>query len=86
MLLISTRRSVPIAASFGPRIREPSRRNIGACVMSRIVMLLNVMSSTIAPSTVSSAKPRQLSKTQFEMVMLRKPPFDSVPHLMRPVA
>ncbi len=54
--------------------------------MLRIAMLLKTMSSTMAPSAVSSAKPLQLSKTQFDMVMLRNPPFDSVPHLMRPVA
>ena len=39
----------------------------------------------MAPSTVSSAKPRQPSNTQLEMVMFLKPPLDSVPHLMRPV-
>jgi hypothetical protein len=36
-------------------------------------------------STLSSAKPRQLSKKQSPMVMFLKPPFDSVPHLIRPV-
>ena len=44
------------------------------------------MSSTSAPSSDSRANPWQLSKTQLEMAMLRKPPLDSVPSLMRPVA
>ena len=50
-----------------------------------MAMPVKVMSSTIAPSTDSSAKPWQLSKTQLEMVMFLKPPLDSVPSLMRPV-
>ena len=44
-----------------------------------------VMSSKMAPSTVSSAKPWHFSKTQFDIVMFLNPPFDSVPNLMRPV-
>ena len=50
-----------------------------------MVIPVKVMSSQTAPSTVSSAKPRQLSKTQFEMVMFLKPPLDSVPNLIRPM-
>ena len=85
ILLRITRRITPGLASRGPLIRVPRRKNSGALRMSRMVMPVKVMSSTIAPSSVSSAKPWQLSKTQLEMVMLRKPPFDSVPNLMRPV-
>ena len=58
---------------------------MGAVMMSRMVMLVMLMSSSNAPSTDSSASPWQPSKTQLEIAMLRKPPFDSVPHLMRPV-
>ena len=54
-------------------------------MMSRMVMLVIAMSSSSAPSTVSSARPWQPSKTQLETVMFLKPPFDSVPSLMRPV-
>ena len=50
-----------------------------------MVMLVMAMSSSRAPSTVSSARPWQPSKTQLETVMFLKPPFDSVPNLMRPV-
>ena len=80
-----TRRNVPTATPSGPRMRLPRRRKIGALMMSRIEMLVTVTSSRIAPSTDSSANPWQPSKTQLEMVMLRNPPFDSVPNLMRPV-
>jgi hypothetical protein len=52
--------------------------------MSRIVMLLTVKSSSSAPSADSSASPCVPSKTQLEMAMLMNPPFDSVPHLIRP--
>ena len=37
---------------LGPRMRAPRRRKNGALDVSRIVMLLKVMSSTMAPSTV----------------------------------
>ena len=53
--------------------------------MSRIVMFDIAMSSTMAPSAVSRAMPFEPSMTQFEIEMLRKPPLDSVPHLMRPL-
>src|SRR5437667_12844028 len=84
-LLMRTRFRLPTEISLGPRIRVPSRKNIGEFRISRMVTPVNVMSSHTAPSTVSSANPRQLSKTQFEMVMFLKPPFDSVPHLILPV-
>ena len=58
---------------------------MGVLVQSRMVTPVKVISSSKAPSTLSSANPRQPSKTQFEIVMFLKPPFDSVPHLMRPV-
>src|SRR5579883_642667 len=57
----------------------------GALVISRIVILDMATSSSRAPSTVSSARPWHPSNTQLEIVILRKPPFDSVPNLMRPV-
>src|SRR5207244_2964734 len=69
----------------GPRTRLPSRRKIGELLMSRIVILLIVTSSSNPPSTVSSASPRQYSKTQFEIVIFFKLPLDAVPNLMRPV-
>ena len=85
-LLMRMRFRVPtLVVSLGPRRRAPRRMKIGPETRSRMVMLVMVMSSSSAPSTVSSAKPWQPSKTQFEMVMLMKPPLDSVPHLMRPV-
>src|ERR1700731_2692557 len=77
--------SVPTGTPDGPRIRRPRRKNIGVLAQSLIVTPVKVMSSRIAPSTVSNAKPRQPSNTQLEIVMFLKPPFDSVPHLMRPV-
>src|SRR5580698_8697385 len=80
-----TRFSMPTGTPAGPRIRLPRRRNNGVLVQSRIVTPVKVISSRSAPSTLSSAKPRQPSKTQLEMVMFLKPPFDSVPHLIRPV-
>ena len=76
---------VPTGTPAGPRMRLARRRNNGVLVQSRMVTPLKVISSSKAPSTLSSAKPRQPSKTQFEMVMFLNPPFDSVPHLMRPV-
>jgi hypothetical protein len=48
----------------------PSRRKIGECTTSLIVRFEMAMSSIAAPSTISSAKPRQLLKTQSEMVMV----------------
>src|ERR1700756_1914404 len=84
-LLIITRFSVPTGTPAGPRMRLPSRRNSGVLVQSRMVTPVKVISSSRAPSTLSSANPRHPSKTQFEMVMFLNPPFDSVPHLMRPV-
>ncbi len=84
-LLISTRLSVPTGVPAGPRRRDPSRKNSGALRMSRIVTPVTVMSSMMPPSTVSSARPRQLSNTQFAIAMFLNPPFDSVPNLMRPV-
>ena len=53
--------------------------------MPRMEMFEMVMSSQRAPSSLSSAMPSHSSKTQLEMVMFLKPPFDSVPHLIRPV-
>jgi len=50
--------------------------------MARLVI---VMSSMNPPSTLSRARPRLYSNTQFEIVTFRKPPLDSVPYLMRPV-
>jgi hypothetical protein len=85
MLLISTRLSLPIGNTVGPRMRAPRRKKIGALRMSRMVIPTTVMSSMIPPSTVSSARPRQLSKMQLLMAMFLNPPFDSVPNLMRPV-
>src|SRR5271156_591413 len=77
--------SVPTGTPLGPRIRVPNRKKIGEFRISRIVTPVNVISSSSAPSTDSSANPRQLSNTQFEIVMFLNPPFDSVPHLIRPV-
>ena len=70
---------------FGPRSRAPSLRKIGQLIMSRIVRFVTVKSSSSAPSTVSRHSPWQPSKTQFEIVTFLNPPFDSVPHLIRPV-
>ena len=84
-LLMTMRFIVPTTVcGLGPRRRAPRRRKKGALTL-RMVMPVKVMSSTIAPSTDSSAKPRQLSKTQLEMVMFLNPPLVSVPSLMRPV-
>jgi len=82
---METRRSAPTGVPAGPRIRLASRRKIGAFDTSRIVTFDTVTSSSVAPSTVSSASPRERTNTTFEMVMLRNAPFDSVPSLMRPV-
>src|SRR6266545_2941555 len=82
--LMLTRRSAPTGTPAGPRIRAPSRMKIGIWQL-RMVMLLIVTSSSSPPSTVSSARPRQNSKTTLEMAMLRNPPLDSVPNLIRPV-
>jgi len=76
MLLMMTRFRVPMGLPSGARMRSPNRRKMGALMMSRIEMLVTVMSSRMAPSTVSSARPWQPSNTQFEMVILRKPPSD----------
>jgi hypothetical protein len=84
-LLIDTRRSVPTGVPAGPRIRLASRRKNGALDTSRIVTFETVTSSSAAPSTVSSARPRERVNTMFEIVMFLNPPFDSVPSLMRPV-
>ena len=80
-----TRRIDPTAVPSGARIRLPSRRKIGALEISRIVIFEIAMSSMCAPSTDSSARPRDRSKTTFEIVIFRKSPSDSVPILMRPV-
>src|ERR1700722_3444367 len=53
--------------------------------MCRMVILLTATSSSGPPSTVSSASPRQLSKTQLLILIFLKPPLDSVPNLIRPV-
>ena len=58
---------------------------MGPATRSRIVVFVMAKSSRSAPSSDSSAYPQQPSKTQLEIVTLMKPPFDSVPHLMRPV-
>ncbi len=57
MFWIVMRRSLPIAAPTGPRMRLPRRRNSGGKPMPRMVMLLMAMSSVSAPSIVSSAMP-----------------------------
>ena len=84
-LLMLTRRIDPTAVPSGARIRLPSRMKIGALEISRIVIFEIAMSSMCAPSTDSSARPRDRSKTTFEIVIFRKSPSDSVPILMRPV-
>ncbi len=84
-LLMMMRFMLPTTVcGLGPRRRAPRRRKNGARTL-RMAMPVKVMSSTMAPSTDSSAKPWQLSKTQLEMVMFLKPPLVSVPSLMRPV-
>src|ERR1700753_4232803 len=45
------------------------------------IMILSI----IPPSTSSKARPLQLRKVQLVTTQLRKPPFDSVPNLMRPL-
>src|SRR6185312_6259356 len=85
MLLTNIRFITPGVIPCGPRILDPSRKNKGECTTPRIVMLVIAMSSTCAPSTVSSAKPRQLSKMQLEIVIFLQPPLDSVPHLILPI-
>ena len=68
-LLMSTRLMEPTTVSgLGPRSRAPSRRNNGAVFTLRIAIPVKVLSSTIAQPTLSSATPRQLSTTQFEIV------------------
>jgi hypothetical protein len=64
-----TRRMAPAGTPVGPRIREPKRRKMGAATVSRMVMFEMETSSMTAPSTLRMAKPKQPSKTQFEMVM-----------------
>src|SRR4051812_36163879 len=85
MLEIVTRRIAPTFVSSGPRFRAPNRTKIGALVMSRIVIFVIAMSSSNAPSTASSARPRQKSNVQLLIVIFLNPPFDSVPILIRPV-
>ena len=58
---------------------------IGQFEVAPVVQSRSFGSGTGRQTTLSSAKPRQLSKTQLPMVMFLKPPFDSVPHLIRPV-
>lgn len=82
--LMLTRRRAPTGTPAGPRIRAPSRKKNGICTL-RMVMLLMVTSSSRPPSTVSRASPRQYSKMTLEIAMLRNPPLDSVPNLIRPV-
>ena len=84
-LLIVTRRNAPTLIPGGPRSRAPSRRKNGALRISRITMPVKVTFSIHPPSTLSSAKPRQPSKRQLPMKTFLNPPFDSVPHLIRPV-
>ena len=84
-LLMRTRLITPGGGLFGPRARRPRRTKIGALTMSRIVMLVIATSSISAPSTLSIARPRLYSNTQFEIVTFLKPPLLSVPNLMRPV-
>ena len=64
---------------------HPASRKSARLYTSRIVMFVQVTSSTIAPSTLSIASPLHPSNTQFETVMFLNPPFDSVPNLIRPV-
>jgi hypothetical protein len=49
------------------------------------MMFDTVTSSSDAPSTVSSASPRDRWNTMFEIAMLRNAPVDSVLSLMFPV-
>ena len=85
MFLMRTRLIEPICAPAGPRSRAPSRRNKGEVRTSRMVMPTTLISSSTPPSTLSSARPRELSNTQFAIAMFLNPPFDTVPNLMRPV-
>src|SRR6185437_4226956 len=85
-LSIRMRFTVPtLVLSFGPRSRAPRRRKIGPVPRSRMVVLVMATSSSSAPSTDSRAYPKHPSKIQLEMAILMNPPFDSVPHLIRPV-
>src|ERR1039458_7515041 len=84
-LLMLTRLTVPIGVPSGARMRLPRRMKIGALDTSRMVMFETVTSSVCAPSTLSSASPREVSNTMLEMAILRKSPSDSVPILIRPV-
>lgn len=61
--------SLPMGNPRGPLIRLPKRIKMGRSTTSRIVTFVMETSSSNAPSTVSSANPRQWSKTQFEMAM-----------------
>src|SRR5579885_60220 len=70
--------------SFGFRLRRFRRRKSGASTISRIVLPVMLMSSSKAPSELSSEIPLHPSMTFPEIVMLRNPPLDSVPHLIRP--
>jgi hypothetical protein len=82
---ITTLRAVPgRIVSFGPRFRRFSRRNSGASAISRMEIFEIAISSVKAPSAASSAIPFDPSIAQFEIVIFRNPPFDSVPHLIRP--
>src|SRR5665213_1023850 len=86
MLEIITRRNVPgRSVSLGFRLRRFRRKKNGASIVSRIAIFEIATSSMYAPSEDSSEIPFDPSHTQFEIVRLRKPPFDSVPHLMRPL-
>src|SRR5438105_14046143 len=80
-----TRRIVPTSAGFGRLSRFPSRKKNGDCETCRIVILLIVTSSSTPPSTLIHANPWQLTNTQFEIAILRNPPTDSVPSLIRPI-
>src|SRR5215469_7323633 len=81
---ILTRRIAPIGTPAGPRMRDPRRIKIGEATVSRIVIFEMLTSSMTAPSTLKIAKPKHPSKTQFAIVIFLKPPFDSVPNLIRP--
>ena len=54
-----TLRNAPGSTPAGPRIRPPRRRKKGELTISLMVILLMLTSSSNAPSTVSSASPRQ---------------------------
>ena len=72
-LLISTRLRLPTAMPSGPRMRAPSRRNSGALRMLRIVRPVDVTSSMMPPSTVSSATSRATWPQRREARTIRFP-------------